>query len=119
MLPPTWHVHGLMLDMKWPFVSGRGSYNELLRRHKVEVIDIPEASGWRKTPNSAGALLRVALRYRPDIIHAHMMSSAVVGFVVSKAVRATLVTTMHTSFDRHSVLMITLSGLHKAQGCRM
>ena len=87
------------------FVSARGAYNELLRRHKVEVIDIPEASGWRKTPSSAGALLRVALRYRPDIIHAHMMSSAVVGFVVSKAVRATLVTTMHNSFDRHSILM--------------
>lgn len=87
------------------FVSARGSYNELLRQHKVEVIDIPEASGWRQAPKSARALLQVARRYRPDIIHAHMMSSAVLGFVVSKVIGATLLTTMHNSFDKHSVLM--------------
>ena len=32
-------------------------------------------------------------------MHAHMMSSAVLGFGVAKLVGATLVTTMHNSFD--------------------
>jgi glycosyltransferase involved in cell wall biosynthesis len=51
------------------------------------------------------SLLRVAGVIRPDIMHAHMMSSAVLGYGVARLVGATLVTTMHNSFERHSVLM--------------
>lgn len=51
------------------------------------------------------ALLGLCHRMKPDVIHAHMMSSAVLGAVVSRLCGIPLVTTMHNSFDRHSWLM--------------
>lgn len=87
------------------FVSSGGSYDSLLIDHGVEVNTIPEPGGFRGTIASSWALLSHARRFRPDIIHAHMMSSAVLGFGAAKVVRATLVTTVHNSFESHSVLM--------------
>ena len=87
------------------FVSSGGSYDALLTAHRVQVATIPESGGMWKTAESARALLKLARSFRPDVLHAHMMSSAVLGFAVSKLVGAPLVTTMHNSFERHSVLM--------------
>jgi glycosyltransferase involved in cell wall biosynthesis len=87
------------------FVSSGGSYDALLAAHRVEVATIPEFGRVGKASQSTRALLSLARSFRPDVLHAHMMSSAVLGFAVSKVVRAPLVTTMHNSFDRHSVVM--------------
>lgn len=87
------------------FVSARGSYNDILRSHGVRVIDIPEARDVKSAALSAVALLGVARRFRPDVMHAHMMSSAVLAYPVAKVLRASLVTTMHNSFEKHSALM--------------
>ncbi|WP_159449231.1 glycosyltransferase [Demequina sp. NBRC 110055] len=87
------------------FVAGEGSYDEVLRRHGVDVFSIPEASGLRGAWRAFIATAGVARRVRPDIVHAHMMSSTVIGWVVALIARATLVTTMHNSFDAHSRLM--------------
>jgi glycosyltransferase involved in cell wall biosynthesis len=51
------------------------------------------------------ALVGLCWRFKPDVIHAHMMSSAVFGYLASKATGAPLVTTVHNSFDGHSFLM--------------
>lgn len=75
-----------------------------LAAHGVEVATIPEFGRAAKVSQSARALLSLARSFRPDVLHAPMMSSAVLGFAVSKVVRAPLVTTMHNSFDRHSVV---------------
>ncbi len=85
--------------------SSGGHYDDLLRAHGVDVAFVPEAGTAFAAVKSAAALLRVARRRRPQIIHAHMMSSAVLAFPVTKLVRATLVTTVHNSFDAHSSLM--------------
>ncbi|MCZ2830859.1 glycosyltransferase [Modestobacter sp. VKM Ac-2986] len=87
------------------FASTRNSYEELLRRHGVRVVDVPEAVGLRAPLVSGWALLRLARDVRPQIVHAHMMSSAVLAHPVAKLTGAVLVTTMHNSFDRHSALM--------------
>ena len=87
------------------FASSGGSYDELLRAHNVEVATLPPAGGVVGTGRSALALLALTRRFRPDVIHAHMMSSAVLGFGVSKIVGTPLVTTVHNSFEKHSVLM--------------
>jgi glycosyltransferase involved in cell wall biosynthesis len=87
------------------FAAARGSFGELLKSHGVEVVDITESAGVKGGVQAAADLLAVARRFRPDVIHAHMMSSAVIGFAVSKLTGVPLVTTMHNSFDRHSVLM--------------
>jgi glycosyltransferase involved in cell wall biosynthesis len=87
------------------FATSGGTYDDLLESHGVEVVTLPELGGVRKTGRAAWSLLQEARRFSPDILHAHMMSSAVLGFAVSKIVRAPLLTTVHNSFDRHSVLM--------------
>ncbi|GAC1327005.1 MAG: glycosyltransferase [Beijerinckiaceae bacterium] len=50
-------------------------------------------------------LARLCRSIRPDIIHAHMMSGAVLGYFGSRLCHAPLVTTVHNSFDPHSFLM--------------
>lgn len=85
--------------------SSGGSYDELLRAQGVTVVTLPEPAGMRGVAHSGQALLGIVRRFRPDILHAHMMSSAVLGFGISKIVRAPLVTTVHNSFEKHSVLM--------------
>ena len=87
------------------FVSSGGSYDQLLGDHGVQVATIPESGGVKGTAQSAAGLLQLARSVRPNVMHAHMMSSAVLGFPVAKVVGALLITTMHNSFEKHSVLM--------------
>jgi glycosyltransferase involved in cell wall biosynthesis len=88
------------------FVSSGGTFEPLLAQYGVCHINLPHD---QKTPitllRSAWKLTRMALRIRPDVLHAHMMSSALIGFLASKLSGVPLVTTVHNSFDRHSVLM--------------
>ena len=50
-------------------------------------------------------LIRICSSFKPDVIHAHMMSGAIFGKIASILFRVPLVTTVHNSFDRHSLLM--------------
>jgi glycosyltransferase involved in cell wall biosynthesis len=85
--------------------SSGGRYDDMLRAHGVEVAIVSRPEGLRVTSRVAISLLAIAGRFRPHVIHAHMMSSAVLGFGISMLVRAPLVTTVHNSFDKHSVIM--------------
>ena len=87
------------------FGSAGGTFDDLLTRHGVEVATLPPAEGVQGAARSGAALLALARRTRPDVIHAHMMTSAVLGFGVSKLLRIPMLTTMHNSFEKHSVLM--------------
>lgn len=85
--------------------SSGGPYDDLLASHGVRTEFLPRAEGMADAVRSGRLLLAAARRFRPDVLHAHMMSSAVLGFGVSKLVGAPMVTTVHNSFDGHSVLM--------------
>ncbi|WP_084126829.1 glycosyltransferase [Demequina sp. NBRC 110054] len=87
------------------FASARGSYDEVLADHGVHVTDLPEPDSKRHALENLVALARLAADVRPDVLHAHMMSSAVISLPVSILFRAPLVATMHNSFDTHSWLM--------------
>jgi glycosyltransferase involved in cell wall biosynthesis len=87
------------------FATAECSFVDLLRAHGVEYVEIPEAGGVKGALRAAAAVLALTRRFRPDVLHAHMMSSALIGFAVSKVTGVPLLTTMHNSFDTHSVLM--------------
>jgi glycosyltransferase involved in cell wall biosynthesis len=54
---------------------------------------------------SVASFMKICRSFKPDIIHAHMMAGAVFGKIASILFRIPLVTTVHNSFDRHSMLM--------------
>ncbi|HEY8006316.1 MAG TPA: glycosyltransferase family 4 protein [Methylocella sp.] len=89
------------------YASGGGHYDTLLDAHGVQRAEISQ--GQESSPlalaRSVAALVRLCRRFKPDVIHAHMMSSAVFGYFASKLTGVPLVTTVHNSFDRHAILM--------------
>lgn len=86
-------------------VSSGGPYDDLMRDHGVRIVLTPDAGGVKGAVGALRVMAVQARRFRPDVIHAHMMSSAVLGAAVSRVSGAKLVTTVHNSFDGHSKLM--------------
>ena len=86
--------------------SGPGEYEPLLRDHGVEhaLVD-QEHRTLRRVAVAAWRLHALVRRFRPDILHAHMMSGAVLGLVESRIAGVPLVTTVHNAFDKHAILM--------------
>ncbi|WP_062201933.1 glycosyltransferase [Demequina salsinemoris] len=87
------------------FASARGSYDAVLAEHGVHVTDLPEPDSKKHALENMAALAGLMREVRPDVLHAHMMSSAVISMPLSLLFRAPLVSTMHNSFDTHSWLM--------------
>jgi glycosyltransferase involved in cell wall biosynthesis len=88
------------------YASEGGDYLELFARYGVrhELI-IQNSRNPFQLFRSLLRLLKLCLAMRPQILHAHMMAGAVFGYVVSMFTRVPLVTTVHNSFDKHSILM--------------
>jgi glycosyltransferase involved in cell wall biosynthesis len=88
------------------YASAGGDYTGLLERYGVGTENIVQNN--RNPFKIAGSLIqlfKLCRSFRPDVIHAHMMAGAVLGYMVSRVCRIPLVTTVHNSFDSHSVLM--------------
>lgn len=88
------------------YASGGGDYTGLFKKYGV--IDervVQNDKNPFKILKSLIQLYAICRSFRPDVIHAHMMASAVFGYLVSRVCRIPLVTTVHNSFDSHSVLM--------------
>ncbi len=88
------------------FISAGGTFVPLLEQYGVQHITL------NHDQNKPFSLLRTmgkvawfAYRKKPYVINAHMMSSALVGWVGSLVSGVPLVTTVHNSFDKHSVIM--------------
>ena len=88
------------------FASAGGRYVALLERCGVRHVMLEQTlrQPWRAVRGGA-SLVSLCWSIRPDVIHAHMMSSAVLGRVAGTLLGVPLVTTVHNSFDRHSGLM--------------
>lgn len=54
---------------------------------------------------SVAQLRALIKKHKIDIVHAHMMSGAVLGYLATRATSAKLVTTVHNSFDSHAHIM--------------
>jgi glycosyltransferase involved in cell wall biosynthesis len=88
------------------FVSSGGTFEPLLAQYGVRLMTLPHE---QKKPldvlAAAWKLFRFSRSTRPDLIHAHMMSSALVGYAAAKLSGVPLITTVHNSFDSHSFIM--------------
>jgi glycosyltransferase involved in cell wall biosynthesis len=88
------------------FASGGGRHEELLARSGVAHLKVVQSFRAPVTAvRSALQIVRACKLSRAEVIHAHMVSGALHGFIASRACRIPLITTVHNSFDRHSRLM--------------
>lgn len=87
------------------FASSGGSLKSLLVKYDVECAGVDQSGGILNVLQNLTRFIRLVFKVKPDVIHAHMMSSAIFGFVASKLTGIPLVTTVHNSFDKHSVIM--------------
>ncbi|MCJ2121691.1 glycosyltransferase family 4 protein [Methylobacterium sp. J-077] len=86
--------------------SEGGELHNLLIQEKVRRVNLRQRS---RNPlillRSLVHLVQIVRRDRIEVVHAHMMSGAVLGYLATRVTRARLVTTVHNSFDRHSMIM--------------
>lgn len=85
--------------------SGGGDFDTLLAREGVQTATIDHD---RRPLILAGSVLRLhrLLRdWQPDIVHAHMMTSAVLAWPVCRLAGVPLITTVHNAFEKSAVLM--------------
>lgn len=85
--------------------SGGGGFDALLAQYGVEHITVDQA---RKPAIILAALAKThkaIRRIRPDIVHAHMMTSAVIAAMLRPISGFKLVTSVHNEFQRSSILM--------------
>lgn len=88
------------------FGSSGGYFEPLLQKNGVVLIDVPqEAMTVPKGIRTFFSLWKVIRDFRPDVIHAHMMTGAVLAKPWTCLFGIPLVTTVHNSFDRHAILM--------------
>lgn len=88
------------------FASGGGRFVGLLEQNGVRHVRLDQSlRNPARAARAAASLAALCRRQRPDVVHAHMMSGAVLGRLVGTLLGIPLVTTVHNSFDRHSGLM--------------
>ncbi|MBP1847769.1 glycosyltransferase involved in cell wall biosynthesis [Rhizobium petrolearium] len=85
--------------------SGGGDFDHLLQAHGITTLLVDHE---RKPSRLARSLIRLnghIRKFEVDIVHAHMMTSAVLAFPICKLKGIPLVTTVHNEFEKSATLM--------------
>ncbi len=85
--------------------SGGGDFDGLLQRNGIKTVLVDHK---RSFPNLAKALIHLRSHIRSfgaEVVHAHMMTSAVLAFPVCRLSGVPLVTTVHNEFEKSATLM--------------
>jgi Glycosyltransferase len=102
--------------------SGGGDCDALLAANNVETMLIDHERRPATLLKSLISLNRLVREWRPDIVHAHMMTSALLAWPVCKVAGIPLVTTVHNEFQKSSILMgigTRVIAVSEAVGCSM
>jgi glycosyltransferase involved in cell wall biosynthesis len=86
-------------------VSGGGAFDSLFAANSVEHIVIDQKRSLPNLVNVIHKLRSTISSVSPDIIHAHMMASAGLAFVLRRFMKFKLVTTVHNEFQKAAIIM--------------
>lgn len=86
-------------------VSGGGDFDALLHRNRIKTFFLDQQRKPVPLLKSLPALLGQMRGWKPDVVHAHMMTSAVLSFPLCKVGAIPLVTTVHNEFEKSASLM--------------
>lgn len=107
------HVHAAVdlacaqaaLGHRVAICSAGGSFDALLAECGVDTIVLDQARRPWTVAKAVAGLVRHTRRRRFDVIHAHMMTSALLAWPASRVAGIPLVTTVHNEFQKSSILM--------------
>ncbi len=86
-------------------LSRGGDFDDILREHGVAHLIVPIGRSARQLGGGVARLTAVLRSERPDIVHAHMVTAALLAWPACKLHGVPLVATCHNAFARSSVLM--------------
>jgi glycosyltransferase involved in cell wall biosynthesis len=96
--------------------SSGGGFEPLLRRHGITHIPLQQSRQPWRVPSMIAGFNRLIDRFDPDIVHAHMMTGALISRFGSMRRRFALVTTVHHELQKSASLvragdrMVAVSG---------
>jgi glycosyltransferase involved in cell wall biosynthesis len=85
--------------------SAGGHFGDVFARHGIRHIEIAHASMSPRALLQVWRVFRAIRSFRPDVVHAHMMTSALVAAALRPLLRFKLVTTVHNEFQPSARLM--------------
>ncbi|AET89432.1 glycosyl transferase [Burkholderia sp. SFA1] len=85
--------------------SSGGSFEPLLRRHGITHIPLQQSRQPWRVPSMIAGFNRLIDRFDPDIVHAHMMTGALISRFGSMRRRFALVTTVHHELQKSASLV--------------
>lgn len=85
--------------------SEGGDFDGLLSEFGVTTFRVGHRRSVGGVARGLRELWRVLRAFRPDVVHAHMMTSAVLAFPLCVLTRTPLVTTVHNEFEKSAILM--------------
>jgi glycosyltransferase involved in cell wall biosynthesis len=86
-------------------VSGGGAFDSLFHAYGVSHILIDQKRTLSNLIRAAWKLHSTVSSISPDIIHAHMMTSAGLAFLLRRFMKFKLVTTVHNEFEKAAIIM--------------
>jgi glycosyltransferase involved in cell wall biosynthesis len=85
--------------------SGGGDFDQLLGANGIQSFLVHHDRRPLALAKGLWELFDVARRWRAEIVHAHMMTSAVLAWPVCRLLGRPLITTVHNEFQKGSILM--------------
>ncbi|WP_250865776.1 glycosyltransferase family 4 protein [Caballeronia sp. INSB1] len=85
--------------------SSGGGFEPLLRRHGILHIPLQQSRQPWRVPSMIAGFNRLIDRFDPDIVHAHMMTGALISRFSSMRRRFALVTTVHHELQKSASLV--------------
>lgn len=85
--------------------SAGGGFESLLARHGVRHVLLSQSPRPSRLPGMVAGFRRLVAQYDPDVVHAHMMTGALIARLSALRRRYVLITTVHNEFQRTATLM--------------
>lgn len=85
--------------------SAGGSFTDLVQQHGVEHFQLDQTRRPLALARAAMTFRRVVETFRPDVVHAHMMTGAVLSRALRGRAAYGLVTTVHNEYQPSALLM--------------
>lgn len=82
-----------------------GEFETLLERHGVRHVRLLQSRSIAKLPSMIAGFNRLLAQCDPDVVHAHMMTGALLARFCTLRRRYALITTVHNEFQRSASLM--------------